>query len=128
MSTEEKPEFKSGERWEAVMQRSKSGEPLGWMIEIVGTDIRIGRHVYRDRIGWVSYANQATNEGDAPPYERSGVYAHLIAEAPAMYEALQTIVDCWGIQCSSEKFVQHLRDNGFIDEARAVIAAVKGEK
>lgn len=123
MSTEEKPEFKSGERWEAVMQRSKSGEPLGWMIEIVGTDIRIGRHVYRDRIGWVSYANQATNEGDAPPYERSGVYAHLIAEAPAMHEALMQVIDHRDILGDSTSTLVHLRGL-----AHDVIAAVKGEK
>lgn len=54
--------------------------------------------------------------------------ARLIAQAPAMHEALQTIVDCLGIECSSDRFVQHLRGNGFIDEARAVIAAVEGEK
>jgi hypothetical protein len=66
--------------WIAKMQRSKEGRALGWIIETPRGD----------RIGWSSYADVETNEGDLPQSEPN---AHLIAAAPELLAALISLKD-----------------------------------
>ena len=59
------------------MQRTKTGEPLGWIIEHAN-----------GRIGWSSYATAIPNEGETAPFEIGGANAALIVKATNNYEAL----------------------------------------
>lgn len=51
--------------------------------------------------------------------------ARLIAAAPALYEALKAVYDCFGLGLSPEQFVTQV--SGFIDDARAALALVESE-
>lgn len=76
--------------WTATMQKSKDGRDLGWIIDSP-----------EGRIGWSSYANTKTNQGDTPPYEQSGINACLIASSPALLKvcklALNAFENNWAI-------------------------------
>ena len=87
--------------WLARRQRDPWGWPLGWVIERaeVACVSRATRGhpatERRDRIGWSSYANAATNEGDPPPYVQSGANARLIAAAPDLEEVVRDAMAWW---------------------------------
>jgi hypothetical protein len=51
--------------------------------------------------------------------------AQLIAAAPDMYEAMKALERLWGVGCSSDKFVQHLRDE-VMDDIRNAVSKAEG--
>lgn len=63
--------------WTAEQQKSRAGEPLGWIINHAN-----------GRIGWSSYATAVPNEGEAVPYEIGGANAAFIVRACNSHEAL----------------------------------------
>jgi hypothetical protein len=67
--------------WTAREQKNRSGIVIGWIVEAENGD----------RIGWPSYANAESNEGDRAPFATTAANARLIAAAPDMLAALKHV-------------------------------------
>lgn len=109
MTTETLPTHTPGP-WACVSREERDG--VAWDVVEVKTGTIIARNVAAD----------PRHYGETPRTAN----ARLMASAPDLLDACRAIVDLWGIQSSSDKFVQQLRDS--IDDARNAIAKAVNRK
>ena len=75
----------------------------------------------------VAVSVTAQPHGYLPPDDPSYFHGRAFAAAPRMYEALKTIFDCYSICRTPGQFVAQLVENGFMEDARAVLTEIEGK-
>lgn len=98
-------------------------QSMGWIIETEN----------KSRIGWSSYADAETNDGEREPHPIGGANAHLIAAAPLLASAAEMAENA----IDEFEFLYHKADGDITEQIaavcaslpalRAALAAAKGE-